>query len=138
MARRESDFCFADTYFFLALMFEDDEAHAQAEAIAGEIRGGIFTTAAVLTEVADAKAMPGRRDKFLPFLGQLRASPLFTIVPHDGVIFERAVALFDQRPDKAWSLTDCIKFIVMQDLGIADALTAGHHFEQAGFNILFK
>ena len=29
-------------------------------------------------------------------------------------------------------------FIVMQDRGITDALTADHHFEQAGFRALLK
>ena len=46
---------------------------------------------------------------------------------------ERGVALFAQRPDKEWSLTDCISFVVMREHGLSDALTADHHFEQAGF-----
>jgi len=35
-------------------------------------------------------------------------------------------------------LPDCISFTVMRDSGIAEALTADHHFEQAGFGISFK
>jgi hypothetical protein len=46
---------------------------------------------------------------------------------------ERGVKLFSQRPDKDWSLTDCISFVVMQDHSIQEALTTDHHFEQAGF-----
>ena len=46
--------------------------------------------------------------------------------------------LFAKRPDKEWSLTDCISFIVMQEYGLTEALTADHHFEQAGFTILLK
>jgi uncharacterized protein len=46
--------------------------------------------------------------------------------------------LYRDRPDKAWSLTDCISFVVMADKGIRDALTADHHFEQAGFVALLK
>jgi predicted nucleic acid-binding protein len=37
-----------------------------------------------------------------------------------------------------WSLTDCISFVVMQDRQITGALTADHHFEQAGFTALLK
>ena len=40
--------------------------------------------------------------------------------------------------DKEWTLTDCISFVVMQREGITDALTADHHFEQAGFVALLK
>jgi predicted nucleic acid-binding protein len=42
------------------------------------------------------------------------------------------------RPDKEWPLTDCISFVVMRRYDIVDALTADHHFEQAGFNLLLK
>jgi predicted nucleic acid-binding protein len=46
--------------------------------------------------------------------------------------------LYVNRPDKQWSLTDCISFVVMEREGIADALTGDKHFEQAGFNVLLK
>lgn len=41
-------------------------------------------------------------------------------------------------PDKDWSLTDCIFFVVMRQLGLTDALTADRHFQQAGFKALLK
>jgi predicted nucleic acid-binding protein len=49
-----------------------------------------------------------------------------------------ARTFFSVRPDKEWSLTDCISFVVMNERGITDALTSDHHFEQAGFQILLK
>ena len=84
--------CFADTFFFIGLLFEDDEAHAKAQAIAAEATGRLYTTVWVLTEVADALALPGRRERFLPFLQFLRTSPLVTIVPLDQAIFDRGAA----------------------------------------------
>jgi len=33
-------------------------------------------------------------------------------------------------------MSDCISFIVMQDMGIIDALTTDDHFRQAGFRTL--
>jgi predicted nucleic acid-binding protein len=46
--------------------------------------------------------------------------------------------LHEQRADKAWSLTDCVSFIVMADGGMQRALTHDHHFEQAGFEALLR
>lgn len=57
--------CFADTYFFIALLFENDEAHGEAQARAADLSGRMYTSAWVLTEVADALAIPGRRQRFL-------------------------------------------------------------------------
>ena len=42
------------------------------------------------------------------------------------------------RSDKDLALTDCISFVVMEDEGITEALTADRHFEQAGFTALLK
>jgi predicted nucleic acid-binding protein len=42
------------------------------------------------------------------------------------------------RPDKDWTLTDCISFVVMEDEGITDALTGDQHFVQAGFKVLLS
>jgi predicted nucleic acid-binding protein len=46
--------------------------------------------------------------------------------------------LFARRPDKSWSLTDCISFVVMADRGLTEALTGDRHFEQAGFRALLR
>ena len=60
------------------------------------------------------------------------------IVPSTSDLFRRGTDLFSARPDKEWSLTDCISCIVMNERDINDALTNDHHFEQAGFRILLK
>ena len=83
-------------------------------------------------------AAPARRERFLPFLQFLRTNPGVTIVSAGKELFDRGVSLYAERPDKAWSLTDCISFVIMQDHGLRDALTGDHHFEQAGFNVLMK
>jgi predicted nucleic acid-binding protein len=62
--------------------------------------------------------------------------PNATIVAATHERFEEGIALCSYRMDKDWSLTDCISFIVMQNQGLTDALTADRHFEQAGFRAL--
>ena len=53
-------------------------------------------------------------------------------------LFDAGVELYVRRPDKAWSLTDCISFVVMREHGMNEALTGDRHFEQAGFIALLK
>jgi len=60
------------------------------------------------------------------------------VVGLDPHLYQRGINLYAQRPDKEWSLTDCISFVVMSDRGITEALTGDHHFEQAGFRALLK
>jgi len=59
-------------------------------------------------------------------------------VAADGALFQDGVKLFAARPDKEWSLTDCMSFVVMTREGITEALTGDHHFEQAGFIACLK
>jgi predicted nucleic acid-binding protein len=44
--------------------------------------------------------------------------------------------LFLSRPDKEWSLTDCISFVVMEKRDIRQAFTADKHFAKAGFEAM--
>ena len=41
-------------------------------------------------------------------------------------------------PGSSVFLTDCISFVVMEERGIRDALTADEHFKQAGFQPLLR
>jgi len=68
----------------------------------------------------------------------LQSSPDVRIVSSSDDWFERGVELYRQRPDKEWSLTDCISFAVMREMKISEALTGDHHFEQAGVKALLK
>lgn len=129
---------FADTYYFLAIGNERDEGHARSSEFAASYTGGIFTTEWVLTEVGDALSSPQQRPAFLNLLTLIDGDTNWTVIEASHDLYLRGVALFSHRPDKTWSLTDCISFVVMQDRGLAEALTADHHFEQAGFVALLK
>jgi len=131
--------CFADTFYFLALRNPRDQAHALALAATEQLAEcRIVTTAWVLTEVADALAEPANRKGFEELLNLLRSNFLATMVPPSRQLFEQGIEFYGRRPDKAWSLTDCISFVVMDEQGIQDALTGDHHFEQAGYRALLK
>jgi uncharacterized protein len=50
----------------------------------------------------------------------------------------RVVFADTSRPDKDWSLTDCVSFVVLTQNQLVEALTADQHFEQAGFKALLR
>jgi uncharacterized protein len=128
---------FADTSYWLALVLTTDAYHQRALAANGRL-ASVVTTRFVLAELGAALARVALRHMFLAIMDQIEADPAIRVVAVDDALFRDGVEQFRQRPDKDWSLTDCISFVVMQREGIRDALTADHHFEQAGFVALLK
>jgi len=129
---------FADTFYFLAILNAKDQAHQQAVEYSQTRTVPLVSTAWVLTELADALSRSSHRQVFRRVVNDLRSDPETIIVPPSQSLFEKGVERYDSRPDKNWSLTDCISFVVMEEHGITDALSGDHHFEQAGFTILLE
>ncbi len=48
----------------------------------------------------------------------------------------RAWSLFLDRPDRRYTLTDCLSFVMMRRLGIDTALATDQHFLQEGLTTL--
>lgn len=129
---------FADTYYFIALLSPDDAAHRRAVEYSRLIEESV-TTEWVLLELADGLADTKYRHLFRETRDALLNGPSpAEVVPLDAGLHQRAIDLYVRRADKEWSLTDCVSFLVMQDRGLTEALTADHHFEQAGFVVLLK
>jgi uncharacterized protein len=129
---------FADSYFFFALLNPRDPAHVKAVDFSRQNRGPLATTAWVFTELADGLASTPRRQVFRRLMDDFEANRANLLVPANAEVFEKGVDLYHSRPDKQWSLSDCISFAVMTEDGITSALTGDHHFEQAGFRALLK
>lgn len=129
---------FADSWYFLALLNEFDESHEDVSTFSLSLDRGIVTTDWILVEVGDALSAPNYRRRYEPFFRELRSSRRFTILSETRKHLLAGTTLYSERPDKAWSLTDCISFTVMQRLRMVEALTADRHFEQAGFQAVFK
>ena len=126
---------FADTSYFVALLNSRDALFGRASEFA-RTPTFITTTEYVLVEVANFFCRVGARALFLSLVEELCASRTTLVLPSSSGLFAQGVEHFAKRPDKEWSLTDCISFEVMAELGLTDALTADHHFEQAGFRAL--
>jgi predicted nucleic acid-binding protein len=128
--------CFADTYFFLAWWNRRDFAHDRVQEFLAGYSGRLLTTRWVLMEVADGFASSKMRRDVRRLFAEIEGDELITIVEAVESLYRRGLALYDARPDKDWSLTDCISFVVMADEGLTEALTGDRHFEQAGFKSL--
>jgi len=89
-------------------------------------------------EIGNALAKRRYREASVELLASLESDPSVEILPLSEDLYERAFELYCNRPDKEWGITDCISFIVMQDRGLAEALTTDEHFEQAGFKTLMR
>jgi uncharacterized protein len=94
------------------------------------------TTAAVLLEVANTFSRAQFKAVRLRLIETARRSPHWQCLPVDRHLLDRGLALFRQRSDKDWSLTDCVSILVVTDLGIDQPFTTDHHFTQAGLKIL--
>lgn len=87
----------------------------------------------MLIEVADALCAPNIRQRTVSFINGLRQIPTLQIVPVSQALLAESWIFYIQRPDKDWGLTDCISFVVMEQLKIKQAFTCDRHFEQVRF-----
>ncbi len=132
--RREK--IFVDTAAFVGILVSRDENHQSAIKVMSDLRARkarLFTTEAVLFELANALSAVEFRARVVSFIDTLRRLSSFEIIPTNAELFENALRLYRERPDKEWSLTDCTSFVVMRERGINLAFTSDKHFEQAGF-----
>lgn len=127
---------FADTAFYIALVNQHDALHDRAAMLSRELHRQAVTTEYVLLEVANYLSRTADRPALIALLRDIDADPNTLVVPSGPDLFAEGRALFAQRLDKDWSLTDCISFVAMRRRRLTDALTSDHHFEQAGFSIL--
>jgi predicted nucleic acid-binding protein len=129
---------FADTHFYIALLSVRDADHDRAGRFLDQTEvTQVVTTVGVLLELADGMAGANARERCSLFIEQLRTSPTTKIVSMSDDLLERGLSLYRDRPDKEWSLTDCISFVVMGQENLREAPTGDRHFEQAGFTPLF-
>jgi uncharacterized protein len=132
---------FLDTSFAIALSAITDQNHVRAVELANQLeanRTRLVTTQAILLEIGNALSKQRYRIAAIQLLESLEADPNVEVVLLTKDLYTAAFNLFKQREDKEWGLVDCISFIVMQNRGIADALTADTHFPQVGFRALLR
>ena len=130
---------FLDASHAIAMASPRDPYHARARILANQMRElsvSAVTTRGVMLEIGNALSRQRFRQQAVTLLNYFESDPNVEIVSVSDPLYQRALRLFRDRPDKDWGLTDCVSFIVMQDYGITEALTSDNHFIQAGFRAL--
>jgi predicted nucleic acid-binding protein len=131
---------FADTCYWLALARPRDSWHAAAWRWSQtNVSAGLVTADEVLTEFLNALASTGPvgRAHAAATVRDIRIDPQVDVLPQTRADFDTALALYEARPDKEYSLTDCRSMVALRALGLTEVLTNDHHFTQEGFTILF-
>lgn len=136
---------FVDTLYFVALFNPRDQWHERAIAASKLVEETkLITTEDVLVELLNFFSEYGekaRRGAVTQAEGILSGANIeVTPQSHEG--FMAGLTLYKarpdkgSRPDKGYSLTDCISTHAMREQGVSDILTHDDHFRQEGFTVL--
>ena len=131
---------FADTFYWVALSNRRDQWHARVQAFNRVLRTyHLYTTDEVIAEFLTfySEGTPHTRRQAASFARTILADPHVTVIPQSHASFLDALAFYEARLDKHYSLPDYVSMQVMRREGLMDVLSNDHHFEQEGFRILF-
>lgn len=134
---------FVDTSGWASLFDVSQTNHAQTSVLYRRLRDEntrLVTTNYVVSELVALLSSPLHlpRSHIVRVVDSLKQASHIQIIHIDTMLDNEAWELLKKRLDKQWSLVDCSSFIVMQRLGLTEALTSDHHFEQAGYIRLLK
>lgn len=130
---------FVDTLYFVALFNPRDQWHERALAASKLVaETKLITTEEVLVELLNFFSEYGeraRRGAVIQTEGILSAANI-EVVEQSHETFIAGLTLYKVRPDKGYSLTDCVSMHAMRERGISHILTHDDHFRQEGFTVL--
>jgi len=130
---------FADTQYWIARINPRDQWHQRAKTAGSALaQTPLVTSDEVLTEVLAhfSAGGPTIRLRGVTLIRGLFTNPQIEILPQSRQSFLAGLALYEARPDKGYSLIDCISMEAMRREGITEALTGDQHFAQEGFTLL--
>ena len=131
---------FADTLYWLAIARPQDQWKTpalEAKRKLGDVI--IVTTDEVLSEFATALRIGTElRETAVRIIRAIINNPNVKVVPQTRDGFLKGLERYENRPDKDYSLTDCISMNVLESEGIRQVLTNDRHFDQEGFTVLIS
>jgi len=132
---------FADTSYWAALINPRDPWREHVLVVSQSLNSRrLVTTQEVLVELGSFFSGFGAPTRLhvIRFIRSLVEGGTVDVIPQSNASFVAGMALYEARPDKGYSLVDCISMQTMRELGISEALTHDHHFEQEGFVALLR
>ena len=130
---------FVDTGYLLALERRTDENHRRALVHWRSLRGRglprLLTTTSVFDEVITYLNSHGLHASAVKTGKRLLGSPSVELVRVGDGLFRAAFDLLEDRPDKRYSLTDCVSFVLMRERGISLALSFDRHLRDFPANL---
>ena len=130
---------FVDTLYFVALFNPRDQWHERAVAVSRLVaETKLITTEDVLVELLNFFSEYGekaRRGAVTQAEGILSGGNI-EVAPQSHEAFMAGLTFYKARPDKGYSLTDCISMHAMRERGVNEVLTHDDHFRQEGFTVL--
>jgi predicted nucleic acid-binding protein len=113
-----------------------DSAHRLALALTYERAASrIVTTDEVLAEYLTffSAALGTVRREVAESVQGILATPVIGVIPQSRASFLAGLELYTARPEKGYSLLDCISMRTMRQEGLSEVLTNDRHFAQEGF-----
>ena len=127
---------FLDASYVIALEIANEQNHLAASSHWQSLdrkSTRFVTTSYVFDEIVTFLNSRRLHAKAVEIGNRLLNSPSVQFIQVSETIFLEAWEFFQKYNDKSYSLTDCVSFVVMEQLKIKEALTFDHHFLQAGF-----
>src|SRR5437764_3117234 len=115
---------FADSFYWIALAYPRDAWHSRALAWQrANPKAQYVTTEEVLSEVLTwfATRGPAWRDVAVKTVRGILLDRKVKVLPQTSADFYTALALYEARLDKDYSLTDCRSMVAMKSLGLSEA-----------------
>ena len=105
---------FLDASHAIAMASPRDPYHARARILTNQMRElsvSAVTTRGVMLEIGNSLSRQRFRQQAVTLLNYFESDPNVEIVQITDPLYQRALRLFQDRPDKNWGLTDCVSFI---------------------------
>jgi uncharacterized protein len=121
---------FADTFYWIALINPGDRFAQEVQRFDDLLSGGsVYTTEEVLVEVLTFFAADTwLRIRAVETVREILSDPAVHVIPQSHESFLSGFDLYAARPDKGYSLTDCISMQTMRREGLTQVLTNDRHF----------